>query len=129
MAYPTPPTIDDFNARFPAFGDYDQDEAQFCLTQAINSVDNTWRDLDYVPAILYLTAHLLATDAGADGDTIEVGGGTGAIASESFGGMSVSYASSSDTGATVDSSQYSTTIYGRRYYALLQNNRGGPVVI
>jgi L-aminopeptidase/D-esterase-like protein len=130
MTYPSPPTLDDFNTRFPAFGDFDPDQAQACLTEAINTVDNSWRDLDYVPAILYLTAHLLATDNAAAGDDISVGAGTGAIASESFGGMSVSYATSGgNNAAAVESSAYATTSYGRRYYGLLKANKTGPVVV
>jgi L-aminopeptidase/D-esterase-like protein len=129
MPYPSPPTVDDFNARFPAFGEYDPDALAACLQEAINTVDTSWRDLDYVPAILYLTAHLLATDNSAEGADIEVGAGTGAIASESFGGMSISYATNSGAQAAVDSSAYATTSYGRRYYSLLKANKTGPVVI
>ena len=61
MAYETV-TVEQFIARFPIFSDKDGDYVQVLLTEAGTSVDNSWREEDYPYAIMYLTAHLIATD-------------------------------------------------------------------
>lgn len=122
MPYTTP-TTDDFYTRFPIFADVDEDSLQALLNEAAGQIDNSWREQDYQPAILYLTAHLIALDNSAEGETPDVNGPQ-VISSESFAGMSVSYASRGQlTGAAA--SQYGATEYGRRYYSLLQKNKPG----
>jgi hypothetical protein len=127
MAYTTP-TLGDFLIRFPVFSDSDPSIITALLAEATAQLDQSWREEDYAPAILYLTAHLLATDNSGEGEDIEIGGAQGAISSESFGGLSVSYASPSNN-ALSDSAQFGSTAYGRRFLVLLRNNRGGPVAI
>jgi hypothetical protein len=125
MAY-TAPTTDDFTARFPQFEDTDSDQIQAVLDEAINSVDTSWREVDYAPAILYLTAHLLTVEnsSGAGG-----GSSSGIIASESFGGMSISYDNSRSADDQAANSQYGSTSYGRSFYRLLKLNKTGPVTV
>ena len=126
----TKPTVDDFTTRFPIFADYDEDQIQRCLDEAFNMIDATWREVDFQPGVLYLAAHLLATDNAGEGEEVAYGNaGSGAIASESFGGMSISYANgSSNAGSLSASEAYGSTVYGRRFLQLLRYNRGGPVV-
>jgi hypothetical protein len=124
-------TVEMFRARFPIFDDSPDEQVQLILDEAHNNVGQTWKETDYQPAILYLTAHLLATDASQEGDSVGVGSvGGGAIASESFGGMSISYnttSGSANSGAV--RAFYDTTEYGRRYYRIMKNNFGGPVAV
>jgi hypothetical protein len=126
----TAPTVDQFQKRFPVFGDADTDLIQTLITEASASVDTSWVETDYQPAIMYLAAHLLATDNSGEDDTPTIGGaGGGQLTSESFGGISASYAAQSFAeGSLSADDQYGTTEYGRRFLALLQRNRGGPLV-
>jgi len=130
MAY-TPPTRADFLERFPIFDDaelYPVTTIDLVLAEAISSIDETWREVDYAPAILYLTAHLLSTDNSEAGSDVEFGG-IAQVASESFGGMSISYSSNSSSGSLASNELYGSTEYGRRFLALLRRNITGPVVI
>jgi hypothetical protein len=124
----TQPTVDDFIDRFPIFAKADYDQIEFCLDEASGQVDTTWLEQDYRPAILYLTAHLLATDNSQAGEEVQFGPPPGSVVSESFPGMSVTYDKPlADEAAT--NSQYGSTFYGRRFYALLMRNQGGPIVV
>jgi hypothetical protein len=125
MAY-TAPTYADFIARFPIFADRDQTQIDLLLEESKNNIDQSWREVDYAPAIMYLTAHKLALDNSQEGDAVEVGGAS-VISSESFGGMSLSYASGG-VGDVVSKTQWGLTAYGRAYYSLLQKNKP-PVVV
>src|ERR1044072_6817118 len=127
MAY-VKPTVDDFTTRFPVFEDRDEDQIQICLDEAARSVDDSWVEADYAPAIMYLAAHLLVTDASQVGDAVVVGQQPGSIASESFGPMSVSYGSAS-TNSLNGSAEFGSTEYGRRYLTLLRNNNPPIVVV
>lgn len=126
----TKPTVAEFQARFPIFEDADEAAIQIVLDEAFNSIDETWRELDFQPAILYLAAHLLATDNSGEGEEVEFGNaGAGAVASESFGGMSISYSQGNSSAGSLSASEaYGSTSYGRRFLQLLRANRGGPVV-
>ena len=127
MAYVVP-TEADFRARFPIFQDAEPEPIIRALAEATSEVDTTWREADYAPAILYLAAHLYSTDNSEEGGEVELGGVTGSIASESFSGMSISYASRA-SGSLSNSDRYGSTEYGRRYLALLRRNCGGPIVV
>lgn len=127
MAY-TVPTVDDFVERFPVFEDRDEDQIQLCIDEASRSVDSTWVEADAPVAILYLAAHLLVTDQSQIGDQVLVGQQSGAVQSESFGPMSVSYAAPTMNSLT-SNAEFGSTEYGRRYLRLLNNNHPGPVVI
>jgi L-aminopeptidase/D-esterase-like protein len=129
MAYEAP-TTEEFLARFPIFADKDEAVIEACLAEATNTVDTSWRELDYKPAIMYLAAHLVATDNSGEGESVDVGAGAGAIASESFGGMSISYDNSGGSAnAAASKSQWGSTEYGRRFYQMLTRNKPGPVTI
>lgn len=132
MPYTTP-TAAQFKTRFPIFGDTDNGIIDALIAEASRRVDHSWKDGDYQPAIMYLTAHLLATDNSSEDSSVQIGAAGGrTIASESFGGgLSRSYANSSFTaeGSLSSDDEYGTTEYGRRYYSLLKLNKGGPLVI
>lgn len=130
MPYTTP-TYADFIARFPIFNDaavYPQAVIEAILTESANNIDTDWREVDYQPAILYLTAHKLATDNSTEGDEVDIGSGPASIASESFAGMSISYKNATPVAGSSAASSFGTTAYGRSYYNLLIKNKPGVVV-
>ena len=131
MPYTTP-TVDQFRSRFPIFEDAEDELIEALLSEAASQIDTSWREADYQPAIMYLTAHLLATDNSSEGDSVEFGGaGAGTIASESFGALSVSYATKSGSNASnaAWAAEYETTEYGRRYLRLLKLTKPAIMVV
>lgn len=128
MAY-TPPTYEEFIARFPIFDNqvtWPQAMVEAVIVEATNNIDETWIEADYKPAIMYQTAHILSIDNAAEGQVPSVGPQT-FLSSESFAGMSQSF--SMVQGGTLGSSEiWGSTSYGRRYLDLLRKNKGGPVV-
>ena len=130
MSY-TPPTYADFIARFPIFSNtvlYSQVVVEAILVEATNQIDTTWREIDYAPAIMYLAAHMLATDNSSAGTEIDYGTGPTSIASESFSGMSIAYKTVTPMAGSAAASAFGTTSYGRRYYDLLKKNKPAVVV-
>lgn len=123
------PTAADFKTRFPIFTDKTDPQIEALIVEAHQMVDESWEEGDFAPAILYLTAHLIAMDNSQADETVEIGGAAGAIASESFGGMSISYERSANAGRLQASEEYGQTVYGRRFLSLLRRNRGGPLVV
>lgn len=118
------PTAAEFKTRFPIFDDKDDAFVTAILNEASASVDETWLEADYKPAIMYLAAHMIATENSDEGGSIEVGGaGAGAIASESFGPISVSYRDAGTSDAVKKAGIYGSTIYGQRFAALLRRNK------
>lgn len=130
MPYETP-TYDQFVTRFPIFGDREQSQVEAILAEAAaTGVDTSWREVDYQPAIMYLTAHLLATDNSAEGEEVAIGAaGAGGVASENFGGLSISYDKGNQSGSLSSSEAYGSTEYGRRYQILLRGNKPGVMVV
>lgn len=129
MAY-EPPTYQEFITRFPIFaGDqYSQPVVEAILVEASRGADNSWLEPDYKPAVMYLAAHLLANDNSGEGEDVTFGASQSTnISGESFGGMSISYASPAAGGANA-SATYGNTEYGRRYLRLLRLNKPGVVV-
>jgi hypothetical protein len=122
----TIPTADDFFTRFPIFEDKDEDMVTAILAEAASAIDESWRETDYQPAILYLAAHLIATD-NTDAATDVEFGPPGVVSSESFAGMSVGYGKVPAASAA-NASVYGATEYGRRYYSLLVKNKPGVTV-
>jgi hypothetical protein len=75
MAY-TIPDYAAFIARFPIFSDttqYPQPQVETLLVEASGQVDTDWLERDYAPAIMYLTAHMLALDNSGADDAIDIG--------------------------------------------------------
>lgn len=119
MAY-TVPSVADFKARFPEITATDA-LIQIAITDAATWVDNSWSEVDYAPAILFLAAHFLRA-----GGVAGAGGSSVGVASESFGSYSVSYA---NAGASILSLSLSLSGYGLRFSELRRRNRAGPRVV
>lgn len=106
------PTYVEFIARFPNFSDATQAQIEAIITEATSTVDESWRVEDQKKAIMYLVAHMLQIEA----EQIE----GGAISSESFGPISVTYA------RNTNESSIGSTVYGRYWLALARLNFAGP---
>lgn len=130
MAY-TDPTFAEFTTRFPIFADMDEGQFDALLEEAKLQVDDGWlSQTNYKVAIMYLIAHLKVTDTSQEGESAVVGGaGSGGIASESFGGMSISYNNGASASNAAANSQWGSTEYGRRFYELLKRNKPAIVSI
>lgn len=129
MPYTTP-TYADFIARFPVFDNqitWPQSMVELILAECANNIDSSWVENDYQPAIMYMTAHILTTEAGADAGAPSAGPET-YLSSESFSGMSMSYAKISNNGTLSQSETWGSSSYGRRYLDLLRKNKP-PVVV
>ena len=127
----TVPTVEQFTTRFPEFASNDEEQIALLLQDSAFLIDCTWREVDYQPAIMYMTAHHL-TNANAAAD---YGGGSmpGSVSAETFGPISVSYGgqsgNSSGSGGAWSGSPYSTTDYGRRYLRLRDGNFPAIMVV
>lgn len=109
------PTVDQFLARFPQFEGSSEETIQALLNEAVNYVDDRWTEADQQPAILYLVAHMLQVEEE------QIAGG--AIASESFGPISVSYARNTETNVM------KSTVYGQRFLQMAKRNFPGPIFV
>jgi hypothetical protein len=128
MAYDAP-TVAEFKARFPTVAGSKSDPTiQAFLDEATNTIDTTWREADYKIAIMYLAAHNMTLE-----DNAASGGGgavaSGVVASESFGGMSISYDNSKGGSDAAANSEWGATFYGQQFYLLLKRNKPAIVVI
>lgn len=129
MAYDLP-TVAEFKARFPSVaGTKSDDTIQAYLDEAATQVDESWREADYKMAIMLLAAHNMVSEENATSGGSGGGVTTGAVASESFGGMSISYDNSAGANDAAAQSQWGGTEYGRRFYMLLKKNKPAIVVI
>lgn len=109
MAY-TAPTVADFKTRFPKFAAASEPTLEAILAEVLTQIDDSWIEADYVPAILYLMAHLYVQETTGSTDRPSI------ITSESLGSLSVSY------GVGASKSDYATTEYGRRFARLQRKN-------
>lgn len=114
-------TIEQFYERFPQFDNGSDEQVEAILAEAGTWVDATWNQTDADNAVMYLSAHMLSVEQ-ANPD----GGAAGAVQSESFGPISVSYAVNQASGS--DLSALKSTLYGQRYLALLNRNKRGPIL-
>lgn len=108
------PTYTDFFTRFPTLDDGTAARTNLVtllLVDAATLVDVSWRAVDYPRAIMYLVAHWLTTEINKRAAK------SGPISSESFGPISVSYASVSTSMTSLGATEY-----GQRYLEYRKNN-------
>jgi hypothetical protein len=131
MAY-TVPTAANLKARYPEFNSVADALVTAVINEASAQVSTRWLERDYAPAIIHLTAHLLASE-GEPERTAE-GSSTmatqGAVTREQVGAVSISYAGegSSQRGSQAVADDRTSTEYGRRFLRLLRVNFAGPMV-
>jgi len=149
----TPPTYDDFIARYPQFVDYDQALVQLILDDSNMRIgEGNWADHDKTPASLALTAHMLALTpkaypiddgSGGGGGVPGSGESTKVVKSRTVGDVKEEYetgtskqdifAGSSSGSAPIDKfgtlADFFLTPYGRYYMYLMKLNFPGVAVV
>ena len=102
-------------ARFPEFANVPLATIQMIIAEAVARVGPTWVTQDRTPAVLYLVAHLIASQ-GAGGSSAGGGGVavTGALKRRKVGDVEVEFAGQGQVGSgALD--DYKTTSYGRQF--------------
>lgn len=120
------PTSADFKARYPAFSSVEDATINAVLNETIPEVGETWIERTRSPAIMALTAHLLAVQgfgmgASAGGGGVAV---SGAIKRRKVGDVEVEFAGvSGSTGSGSGAlAQYRSTLYGQLYLEFMRKN-------
>ncbi|WP_377838710.1 DUF4054 domain-containing protein [Bosea sp. UC22_33] len=125
MPYTTP-TVDQFRVKFPTFSGVGNPTIQAAIDEASASVDQSWIEADYPPAILYLAAHIMAAD-GVLYDGLGAAGGmiaAGQVSEAKVGDAMVKLGGASGgAGGGGSASGYASTPYGQRYLSLLRRNQ------
>lgn len=117
---PTPTYI---RTAFPGFAGVPDALISFWISRAARSVDTSWTEGDYTYAIALLTCHLMTGNGLGSGAEIE-GYRAAGITKLKSGTLDVTFADGSG-----DASGYGSTVWGRQFLLLLQQNKGGPRVI
>ncbi len=128
----TVPTAAQFKAKFPTFAAVADATIDLAIGEANASVDTTWVEADYQPAIMYLAAHIMTIDgvviAGAglgDGAGII---NAGLVSDMKVGDVAVKLAGPAG-GSSGSGSGLSSTGYGRRYLELLRRNQPAILLV
>ena len=134
MPYTVPSALD-LKARYPEFAPVDNALIGAVIDEAAAQVSTRWLERDFVPAIINLAAHMLASE-GEPSRTRNGGvvvADLGPIKSVSVGAITTTYASSDDDASQATSgaapNQLADTVYGKRYLMLLRKNFAGVVVV
>ncbi len=107
-----------FKIRFPEFVSQDNARVQLFIDDAVIMLNETaWGD-KYDLGLYYLSAHYLKKALRSEAISGNAPTPSGAIVSRSVDGASVSYADNKAESAF--EAQYSSTIYGQRYLAMLK---------
>jgi len=111
----TLPTATQFKARFPEFDALGDAYIDVMIGEAARNMDESWEELDYQPAIMFLTAHNIAEEQSLGG----IYGAPGMTTSSKLGDAQDTYATNQSFDA---SSIYGGTVYGRRFAQLQRVN-------
>jgi hypothetical protein len=119
------PTAANLIARYPAFALIAIGTIRLFLRDAERSIDTSWSEADYAPALMALAAHRMSGEGlGATASSTSVPAGVTRMKSGSLElGFSEKVAQGQVT-AALDS-----TRYGAEYLALLRRNKAGPRVM
>lgn len=120
------PTAASFKARFPGFTSVSDATVDAVLAEAILQVGESWLERDRVPAVLYLTAHMLIMEGQPAASASEAMKNVtrGAVKRVKVGDVETEFAggSGSSSGGSGIVASLSATEYGRRYLELLRRN-------
>lgn len=122
-ATPTPSDLlTQFRMRYAAFDAVSDERVEYWLTDAQSIVTDAWDEVDRVPGILSLAAHLMALQGlGTSG---QVGGvSLAGLTSFKSGTFSLSRSEAAASESLRDG--YTSTVYGREFAAMLRRNVGG----
>lgn len=122
MAY-TVPTADELQTRYPAFADVLDATVTYWITDAQRSVDETWFEADYAPALMALAAHNM-TLAGMGADAATFSGIPAGISRLKTGAFEALF--TDDAANARASGSFASTRYGQEYLAMLRRNKAGP---
>jgi hypothetical protein len=130
MAY-VAPTPAEFKEAFPSFADVPDEAVQFALDEASLYVDDCWIEDFRRPAVMLYAAHALTLQGlGTGAEAQAAAAGASDMRRIKSGSFELERASSTSTGgAGAIPDPWGLTSYGRRFYALLKRNRGGPLVV
>ena len=118
----TLPTADQLKTRYPAFSAVADETVEAAIQDASRSVDTTWVEGDYQPAVMALAAHMMTME------------GTGADVQAQLKGFKRLKVGPLElerdgSGSSVDAGGYGSTVYGQQYARLLMLNKAGPRVV
>jgi hypothetical protein len=129
------PTAATLKTKFPTFGPVADATITLAIAEAGASVDNTWIEADYQPAILYLAAHIMTLDgalsAAVDLEDASSVINSGLVTEMKVGDVAVKLAGSASSGSGSGGSAfgYGSTAYGRRYLDLLRRNHPAVALV
>lgn len=123
-----------FKAKFPTFAAVADGTIDLAIAEASASVDASWVEADYQPAILYLAAHIMTIDgvvlAGSDLGSAAGIINAGLVSEMKVGDVQVKLGgAASGSGANGGMTGYRATGYGQRYLDLLRRNRSPVYVV
>ena len=132
MAYDLP-APGELKTKLPAFASVPDPTIQDAIDEAKASVDQSWIEADYKPAIIYLAAHLMTLN-GVLIASSGLGDGSGLIASGAVsemkvGDVQVKLGSATSGAGGGSSSGLASTPYGRRYLDLLRRNQPAVALV
>lgn len=124
MPYTTP-TLEQFRTKFPTFAGVADATITAAIDEASASVDESWIEADYQPAILYLAAHILTLDGALYSDLGSIGGviGAGLVSEAKVGDAQVKLSGGASGGSGAGGGGLASTPYGLRYRDLLRRNQ------
>lgn len=128
----TLPTLEQFRTKFPTFAGVADATITAAIQEASASVDQSWIEADYQPAILYLAAHILTVDGALYRDLGSIGGiiGAGLVSEAKVGDAQVKLAGSASGGSgSGNGSGLASTPYGLRYRDLLRRNQPAVALV
>lgn len=125
MAY-VAPTPADLKAMLPAFVAVPDATIQIYLDRAARMVDESWLDGDFATARILLAAHYMVSN-GITGTDEMAGYAAAGLSRLKSGTLDVSF--KDDASGGVDYGVWGSTSYGRQFWLLLKQNKGGPRVI
>lgn len=109
--------------RFPEFATVDDGLIEIVMAEAGRWVDESWLEIDRDPALLHLTAHLLASQ-GAIGQGMSPV--SGAPVSRKLGDATNTYA---NRAGALSPGDLAGTAYGQHYMRLLRANHPAVAVV
>lgn len=130
----TLPTAATFKAKFPTFLAVGDPTITLAIQEASASVDTTWIEADYQPAIMYLAAHIMTIDGVviAGSDLGSAGGviNAGLVSEMKVGDVQVKLAGASGgSGGAGAATGLRSTGYGLRYLELLRRNQPAVALV
>jgi hypothetical protein len=123
-----------FKAKFPTFAAIEEPTIANAILEASASVDTSWIEADYQPAIMYLAAHIMTIDgvvvAGSDLGSAGGAINAGLISEMKVGDVQVKLSgASSGSGGAGTATGLRSTGYGLRHLELLRRNQPAVALV